>query len=345
MNKIFISKNNGKTNHAGSKARNDVEKILCEKGYTEVNTALNIKIKIIRKIFEYIRYFFICNFNKNSIIIHQYPNLPFLFNFCLNMAKKLNGFKIITIVHDLSLRAKGTRINNAFLQNYVLKFSDCVIVHNNFMKEYIIKNMQIKDEKIVVLGIFDYLMSDLNNKNTLSSDGNIIIAGNLDKNKCGYVYKLNGTTQRLKYNLYGPNYDNSIIQDNCNYKGVFSPEELPYKMQGAWGLVWDGPSVETCADLMGQYLKLNNPHKTSLYIACGIPVIVWSQAAISKFIEDKELGLIVDSIYDIEEVINNLTPEDYYKIKENVNKEGKKLRSGFYMSEAVKKAVSMLEGE
>ena len=50
-------------------------------------------------------------------------------------------------------------------------------------------------------------------------------------------------------------------------------------MEGSFGLVWDGISVETCAGVYGEYLKVNNPHKTSLYLASGIPVIIWKEAA------------------------------------------------------------------
>lgn len=61
------------------------------------------------------------------------------------------------------------------------------------------------------------------------------------------------------------------------WHGSFKPEESPEHLQG----VWDGDSVDTCAGNTGAYLRYNNPHKTSLYLACGMPVIVWKEAAIA----------------------------------------------------------------
>ena len=34
--------------------------------------------------------------------------------------------------------------------------------------------------------------------------------------------------------------------------------------------MWDGPSPDTCAGVYGAYLRYNNPHKTSLYLAAGL---------------------------------------------------------------------------
>ena len=54
---------------------------------------------------------------------------------------------------------------------------------------------------------------------------------------------------------------------NVVYKGVYPPDQLPDKIQGGWGLIWDGSSLKGCQGNYGEYLKYNNPHKTSFYIA------------------------------------------------------------------------------
>ena len=58
-------------------------------------------------------------------------------------------------------------------------------------------------------------------------------------------------------------------------------------------------SSETCKGSFGEYLRINNPHKTSLYLASGIPVIIWSKAALAEFIEKNKCGITVDSLYEI----------------------------------------------
>ena len=44
------------------------------------------------------------------------------------------------------------------------------------------------------------------------------------------------------------------IFDELKYKAT-------YKMEGSFGLVWDGTSKDTCIGGFGEYLKFNNPHK------------------------------------------------------------------------------------
>ncbi|NRO11242.1 Beta-1,6-galactofuranosyltransferase WbbI [Lactobacillus helveticus] len=48
----------------------------------------------------------------------------------------------------------------------------------------------------------------------------------------------------------------------------------------------------------GNYLRYNDPHKLSLYLASGIPVIIWKKAAEAKFVEENKVGITVDSLED-----------------------------------------------
>lgn len=338
--KYFFSKNNGTTNHAGSKARNDAEEIMSMCGYSRIHTASSMPYKVIRKLVEYSMYPFICKIDKGSIVVNQYPNLPLWFNICLKINKKKRDYKVITLVHDMAIRAKGTRINNKFLQKFVIDFSDIIIVHNSKMKKYMCDEFGINENKIIELTIFDYLL-DFNPKSLCDKKINsIIIAGNLDKNKCGYIYKLKKSL--LKFNLYGPNYIENEKKENINYFGSFTPEELPLNLDGAWGLIWDGPSTETCEDLIGKYLRVNNPHKTSLYLACGIPIIIWKEAALADFIEKNNLGIVVDTLDDLERIIGQISMEDYNLMKQNAIIFGEKIRKGHYLSVAIEKAENLL---
>ena len=72
--------------------------------------------------------------------------------------------------------------------------------------------------------------------------------------------------ENQKFNLYGVGYTGNTNKD-IKYYGAFPPEQLPYVMQGAWGLVWDGTSSNTCEGVFGEYLRINNPHK-NIFISC-----------------------------------------------------------------------------
>ena len=89
-----------------------------------------------------------------------------------------------------------------------------------------------------------------------------------------------------------------------------------------------------------EYLKINNPHKTSLYLACGIPVVIWSQAALADFIIQNKCGITVENIKDIENKLSSLSGDEYNTIKKNAEKIGMLLREGYYTKQAVKNCVS-----
>ena len=55
-------------------------------------------------------------------------------------------------------------------------------------------------------------------------------------------------------------------------------------MEGNWGLVWDGNSIDTCSGNFGEYLRLNAPFKFSLYLAAKRPVVVWRESAMAEYV-------------------------------------------------------------
>ena len=73
---------------------------------------------------------------------------------------------------------------------------------------------------------------------------------------------------------------------------------------------------------------VNNPHKMSLYLVSGMPVIVWSGSAQAEFVRKNGIGLVIDSLSDIQDGIAALTAEDYARMLENARRIGCKLRQG-----------------
>ena len=132
---------------------------------------------------------------------------------------------------------------------------------------------------------------------------------------------------------------NIKLGDNLKYFGSFKPDELPGKLEGKFGLVWDGDSLDTCSGNTGNYLRYNNPHKTSLYLSAGIPVIIWKEAAMSNFIEKHKAGILVESLTEIDDVINNISDSDYTELKNNAIQIGMQLRNGYYYKKAVQKCL------
>ncbi len=345
MKKVFLSKDNGIENHAGTKARNDAEYILEECGYRRISTSKNYKFLLFQKLMNYVGYNLKLNFSKNTIVFNQYPDFSYAFYQILVRKKRKKNFKIVTLIHDLALRAEGTKVNNDELQRLVLNNSDILIVHNHSMRQYL-RKYGIPKEKMIPLEIFDYLTMGVKVSSECPSEtdrNQIIIAGNLDMEKCAYIRQLPSVVGTVKFNLYGSNY--SKLEENADkvdYKGSFTPEKLLNVMEGGWGLVWDGYSLDTCAGSMGQYLKVNNPHKTSLYLAAKKPVIIWKEAALAEFVKKRGIGILIDNLNEISNKIALISNEQYEKIYGNIYDENKKITTGYYLKQAIYRAEEKL---
>lgn len=281
-----------------------------------------------------------------SILCTQYPNNKFR-NYILFFAK-LKRCKIITIVHDVRV-LKG-RVKDIKKELSKIVCSDVIIVHNASMKAWFLE--QNTSIPIVVLGIFDYVADEkpLQNKDINKSDVySIAYAGGFGEGKNAYIFDfdiLAHSAYHLK--LYGVGFDASkrkVSEEESviHYQGAFPSDQIAHKIEADFGLVWDGISTESCSGDLGAYLKYNNPHKTSLYLLCGLPVIVWDKAAIASFIVDNNLGISISNLKDLNAVLENLTEADYKLMKANVQSVQEKVMNGKFVGDAVKKALEKLK--
>ena len=325
--KYFLKETYAKANHAGPKARMDAEKIMLDSGY------LGYFLKESK------------NYNsltKDDIIIIQFPLLwqSLKKQIRMKFLKKRN-FKAYLLIHDIeSLRNKKIKSFSDFkysiiyfLQNKtVLKRVDGIIAHNDNMKAELVK-MGIDKDKIVSLEIFDYLIPNFNEDKNYDKD-KILLAGNFDIRKTKYAREL---PEKTEFEIYGINFESENLPNNVHYKGAFTPDELPNHLQGGFGLVWDGDSAQTCSGMYGEYLKINNPHKASLYLASNFPIIVWSQSALADFVRNNNCGLLVNSLFEIEETLKSISEGEYQELIKNSERIGRKIRQGHYLKTALEK--------
>lgn len=276
---------------------------------------------------------------ENSYLILQ---LPLLDNteglYRIFDMKKQKKIKVIGIVHDINF-FRGNPTEYDYRQYKVLiELPDVLIVHNKCMVKKL-ADQGFDINKMVNLEIFDYLISDY--KNIQESEG-VIIAGNLTETKAAYVYLIN-KIKDITFNLFGANYNAQEEYKNINYFGAFLPDELIKNLTGKYGLVWDGDSIETCSGGKGEYLRINNPHKLSLYLAVGLPVIIWEEAAEAEFVLRENVGITVKSLYDLSEKLASISDNDYEKMKKNAEMIGERLRNGVYMTKALNEAEKKIQ--
>ena len=110
--------------------------------------------------------------------------------------------------------------------------------------------------------------------------------------------------------------------------GILPPDKLPGVLEGAFGLVWDGDDLESCTGVAGEYIKMNNPHKCSLYFAANMPVIIWKEAALADYVIENGLGLAVDRLGDISDAVSKLDNQQYNEMVNRVISVGETIRNG-----------------
>ena len=108
-------------------------------------------------------------------------------------------------------------------------------------------------------------------------------------------------------------------------------------IDGSWGLVWDGDSIDTCSGLLGKYLRYNAPHKCSLYIAAHLPLIVWEESAMAPFVRENGIGICVKSIGEIKDRISKISDDEYTEMQRKLEILSKRLDSGEQMKSAIRK--------
>lgn len=277
---------------------------------------------------------------KDKEIFLNYPFIKGrLFDYVIENVV-INRNNVSLLVHDVySLQMSNINFEQLKKEIKIFNRAKRIIFHNNKMVD-LLKKYGLSHENYMTIDIFDYIINDkIFQSRNFSKE--IIFAGNIAKanflkefrflKKFGFIL-----------NLYGPNYKKEELDfKNISYKGILDPEEIVHKMDGSFGLIWDGDSIKTCTGNYGEYLKYNNPFKFSMYIAAGIPVICWKNSAIANFIEINKIGFCIDKIEDINNLLNELNEEKYQNIRANVIKLGMKLRTGYNTENAIKEIYNL----
>jgi len=344
--KVFISRNYKARFSAAGKAKIDCEDALVKNGFkniglpraTYTSTLPNFFWTLFGTILGLLR------LKRHSILVVQYPTKKY-YDFIVQIAK-LKHCKVITIIHDLrSHRKQKMHVDKEMAS---LNKNDVVIAHNSFMTAWLQDHGLTS--KTVNLNIFDYLCElKTSSAPTPPRDKfRLVFAGVLEKRKNGFLYSLDALNAKsFTCNLYGIGFNASELpQDSIvNYQGVFPADEIVDRVEGEFGIVWDGTSLDECKGSFGEYLKINNPHKTSMYLRAGLPIIIWDQAAIARFIQDKNVGIAVASLAQVDEALQSVSDDDYREMKKNAESVSQQLGEGAFLTAAVEEAMSQLASD
>lgn len=325
-----------------NKARADIEQIAAEMGYApfvlhapdsangSVWQAIQVGAKTLG---DWVRAFY--RMRQGDLLLVQYPYFPVKGYGVARLALHLlrwKGVKTAALVHDLdSLRRIGGSAARGSDQLLLPGF-EALIVHSQRMESYL--RTQGVTCPMILMEAFGCLSEGeipVREKSRM-----VAIAGNLAADKSGYLKDIGKVP--LEWQLYGTNWAGSD-STRIEYHGEIAPEKLPETISGAFGIVWDGDSLDGLTGLYGAYALLNSPHKLSTYLAGGLPVIVAKNAATADFVAREQVGVALNSLRELPELIRTMPEEDYQRYAANARRVGAQLRAG----ENTKRALRKLE--
>ncbi|MCZ3747040.1 sugar transferase [Limosilactobacillus vaginalis] len=326
---VFTIEEYNGVNNAGPKAKNDIDFFLKKENFEIIHQYFNVhsKVKKFKDAYWTIPHLF--ENNAFDELFFQYPTYSSFLMKRLIKKMREKTKKLFFIIHDVeSLRLfqndkiywKGERA--------LFNATDGLIVHNYKMKQWLRENGVTVP--MVELGIFDY--DNPQNVNQSSEfERTVCFAGNLAKSN--FLDKV--SLQDGKLEVFGSHPSKHYL-NGVSYRGQMSPDELPKKLTQNFGLVWDGDQLDTCSGKFGNYMRYNNPHKVSLYLSSGQPVIIWKKAALAEFILKNNVGIAVDSLENLDKILDKVTEKQYQLMKHNTVQLATSLRNGQFILQAVK---------
>ncbi len=166
----------------------------------------------------------------------------------------------------------------------------------------------------------------------------VVFAGNTAK--CPFISDLN-KVKEIKWRVYSAHY----LPEFENVKHVFLQDEVSDKrsLEGSFGLVWEGDSIENISNFRGSYLKYISPMKLSNYLLHGMPVIIHKDAAQATFVAENKIGFCVSSLYEAGQIIEDMSEEMYREMLVQARSFSEKISSGWFAQSWINEILENLK--
>lgn len=337
----FISRNYQRTICAGGIARTTIEQVLTDMG------AVSIGLPQTRKhngIYHLLRGFAsamtgMFRMRKDDVLVIQYPIKAYL-PLILWMAKK-KDVKTVALLIDLnSFREKSLTPEQEIK---ILNRFDVLLTHNHGMRRWLSEHGCTTP--MVDYEIMDYLYGKSEERSAPADRRySMFYVGNLTRKDNGFLYKLAEMMPENDIYLYGNDFDRELVASlpNIHTMGFVQDTQIIENHKGDFGLSWYGDSIDSAIGKYGEYMNVNNPYKVGLYFRANSPVIAWKKAGRAEFIETEGLGLTVDSLEELPELFARLSPQDYEAMLGRVKVVNDRLASGYYLKDAMRKALEII---
>lgn len=339
----YISRNYRGVEGSGNKAKTDNEDTLQAMGACNLGLRRtlydNKVITFFLDLAGIISYCF--RVRKGDVILLQYPVKKY-FSFICNVARA-RGARTVALIHDLGAMRRKRLTEQQEIKR--LMHADYVIASNSVMAQW------LKDKgytnKLGALGFFDYRSATTSSEKSSSDVCRVVYAGALAMRKNAFILQMPDTIGGWQMHIYGNKSGLPQLKtsENIIFHNFVPADTFIKEADADFGLVWDGDSLSSCTGSFGEYLRWNSPHKVSFYIRAGLPIIIWREAALASLVEQEGIGICVDSINELNDILPKITKEQMEDMRRNVERVSRQLADGHYLRTSLTKAVHEITGQ
>jgi hypothetical protein len=332
-NKYFIQEHLHREVFHGGITNIDAERVLLASGYKAIvfPGTFDFSFRAKLKRFVYLVRIFL-TISAGDRVVFQFPLYARIHAILLKLLR-IRKAHIVCLIADI----EGLRmLDNKLVEQEkkLLRRFSLFISHNERMSQWI--RSLVPKAVIAEIQFFDFLTPPIDRPGKKSLQ--IAFAGNLQKSPfIQHLEQVQGECPNTTFLIYGPGYPKHLpFPANAVYKGIFPPYETVKQLEGSFGLIWDGPSVSTCSGIYGEYLAYNSPHKLSLYILAGIPLIVPAISASALLVKRYGIGITIKQLDHIETAISAISDAEYQQMVENTRRlavgisQGKRLEGALH---------------
>ena len=253
----------------------------------------------------------------NNLVVHQFPTyMSAQFEQLFVATLQERQVRQALVIHDI----EPLRLNKLDPWEFdVLKQYDTLIVHSDAMRH----RLQAAGitSHFIIQPLFDYLGASVTPARFSTQ---INFAGTFQKSPWLQTYRAAPIT------LFGakPKKWRAVdFPENIAYQGNFDPDEIINQLTQGFGLIWDDDFDDKTYQT---YTKYNAPHKASLYLRAGLPLIAWSESAIGQLITTHNLGFTIDHLSELTDKLARVSAADFSTWQANGAVIAEKLQQGLY---------------
>jgi hypothetical protein len=304
--------------HGGTKARSDIYEICSRLGIRSVPTGGNGAVGKAKNLISALSH---ALFGKVDYYIFNFPTINPVA--ALAMRTFAIRHRVVLIVHDID-QERAVEPTQGLS---ILNLASACLYSGSLSKIPMVRDVS---SPRVHIRCWDYITDRV--PQPWSTGPGVMFAGNLNEDKSPWLYD---SSRKTPLFIAGRNYNAERGTKTDTFLGHFDPNIPNFPENIRWGLVWDGDSPHTLSGPTGLYQRYNQPHKFSLYLAAGIPVICHKDAAVAALVKQWKVGLCVNSIDEIPDAIKSLDSVDEAAIRDGVAEISQKIRAGYFLSEAL----------